>query len=91
MDLVARAAGAVNRQLFWLVLSLPPVTAPAATAALFSNGWDAARRDDPSVRDFAIAFRQYFSCVASPLFCSPRYWQRLSSVSLDIFYYITLL
>lgn len=43
---------------FWLLLLIPVVTAPAATAALFTVGWQTARHEGSSVREFFATFRQ---------------------------------
>jgi uncharacterized membrane protein YesL len=46
--------------LLWILLSLPIVTAPAATAGLFHLTAKIARREDPSLRDLIGGFRLFF-------------------------------
>ncbi len=46
--------------LLWILLSLPLVTAPAATAGLFHLTAKIARREDASLRDLLIGFRLFF-------------------------------
>lgn len=46
--------------LLWILLSLPLVTAPAATAGLFHLTAKIARREDASLRDLLVGFRLFF-------------------------------
>lgn len=46
--------------LLWILLSLPLVTAPAATAGLFYLTARISRREDASLRDLLIGFRLFF-------------------------------
>ncbi len=46
--------------LLWILLSLPIVTAPAATAGLFYLASRITRRENPSLRDLLTGFRLFF-------------------------------
>ena len=50
----------VLTNLLWVVLCLPVVTAPAATAGLFHVSRELARGKDASLRDFFVGFRLRF-------------------------------
>lgn len=50
----------VLANLLWVALSIPVVTAPAATAALFHVARRIANQEDVSVRDFLAGFRLHF-------------------------------
>ena len=50
----------VLANLLWVVLCLPVVTAPAATAGLFHLAREVARGKKPSLRDFFVGFRTRF-------------------------------
>jgi len=50
----------VLANLLWVVLCLPVVTAPAATAGLFHLAREVARGKSPSLRDFFVGFRTRF-------------------------------
>ncbi len=50
----------VLANLLWVVLCLPVVTAPAATAGLFHVAREVARGKDVSLRDFFVGFRTRF-------------------------------
>ena len=50
----------VLTNLLWVVLCLPVVTAPAATAGLFHLAREVARGRNPSLRDFFVGFRRHF-------------------------------
>jgi uncharacterized membrane protein YesL len=50
----------VLANLLWVVLCLPVVTAPAATAGLFHLARQIARGKDTSLRDFFVGFRSHF-------------------------------
>ncbi len=50
----------VLANLLWVVLCLPVVTAPAATAGLFHVAREVARGRDASLRDFFVGFRTRF-------------------------------
>jgi uncharacterized membrane protein YesL len=50
----------VLANLLWVALSIPAVTAPAATAALFHVARKIANQEDVSIRDFFAGFRLHF-------------------------------
>jgi uncharacterized membrane protein YesL len=72
----------------WLLLLVPIVTIPAATAALYTLGWQTARHDGADMRDFFIAFRK--SLISSiPLGLLTLLGSAF--IVFDIYYYIELL
>jgi uncharacterized membrane protein YesL len=73
---------------FWLLLMFPIITAPAATAALFTVGWQTARHEGTSVREFFAAFR---SCFISSLPLGLLTMLGSAFVGFDLFYYVMLL
>ncbi len=72
----------------WLLLLVPVVTAPAATAALFTVGWQTARHEGSSVTDFFTVFRR--SLVSSlPLGLITLLGSAF--ILFDLYYYVLML
>lgn len=72
----------------WLLLLVPVITAPAATAALFTVGWHTARHEGTSVREFFAAFR---NALISSIPLGLLTLLGSAFVGFDLFYYVLAL